>query len=206
MQQQGQQTEENKASNVIRVIIPEQDMGLIIANAKKARIGGSSNIRCSEARQRNLSIDQIVGQMCNYAAIQYLTDSAEGYMQIRKIANQHPFRGDQGRDIPFFPVDVKGSLIRGGRSTLDHRLLIRPRERHDNWIYVLALVESLEPPIVLLMGWAKDLDLREPESEGVFRGAHAIWADELRDLSILKKAVQITCEKRRLTNEMELDS
>jgi hypothetical protein len=42
-------------------------------------------------------------------------------------------------------VDIKGSLMRYSNNPLNYRLLVRPKERHDNWIYVLALVPKERP-------------------------------------------------------------
>jgi hypothetical protein len=187
------------AMQAVTVQIPGQDLDLILHNAREARIGGASAVRRPSDRDENLARDQVIGQLCHYAVVWYLTGSAGGYVAAREFANRDRYRGDCGRDVPGFPIDVKGSLARGERALQDYRLLVRPRERRENWVYVLALVESLDRPKVRLMGWAIDSDLPEPEEDGLFRGAHCLWADELRPMETLKRAVQATLEKQRQT-------
>lgn len=188
---------------IVKLVVPDQDLTLIRRNAKLAAIGGTSNVRCPSEREQHLGVDQLVGQLCHYAVATYLTGSIDPYIEAREAANRNRFRGDGGRDVPGLPIDVKGSLMRGERAPADHRLLVRPGERRASWVYVLALVESLEPPVVNLMGWAKDSDLPNPEVDGRFRGTHALWADELRPISSLKRAVQATFEKRNQVSEKE---
>jgi hypothetical protein len=181
----------------VRVSIPEYEMGLIRQHARAAEIGGASNIRGLDDRLENLAQDQLVGQVCHYAAMRYLTGSVDGYRAAREAANRNPYRGDGGRDVVGLPIDVKGSLIRGERPAGNHRLLVRPRERRPKWIYVLALAESLDPPVVQLMGWTEDSDLPVVDGDGRFRGAHSLWADELRPMCQLRVAVQAALERRR---------
>ena len=187
----------------VRVSIPDRDMDLIRRNAREAEIGGASHIRRHDDRQETLAQDQLVGQICHYAAIKFLAGSIEGYIAAREVANENKYKGDGGRDVPGFPIDIKGSLIRGERALGDHRLLVRPRERRDGWIYVMALVESLDPPVIWLMGWAKDSDLPEADADGRFQGAHSLWADELRPMVQLQKAVQRTIQNRSNENGEE---
>lgn len=177
------------AKAIVEFTIPEKDIPLIKENAKKASIGGVSRIRSTKDREQSLIVDQIVGQIANYAASVVLTNSAEGYIKAREIANANPFAGDDGVDIAGLPnIDVKGSLMRRSKNPLDYRLLVRERERHKNWIYILALVPKGKISKCFLVGWAHDKDLPEKPYDGpiqALHGAYCIKATDLNDISLL---------------------
>jgi hypothetical protein len=119
-----------------------------------------------------------------------LTGSPEGYIQARDKANANPLAGDNGVDISGLPnVDIKGSLMRYSNDPLNYRLLVRPKERHDNWIYVLALVPKERPYKTYLVGWANDKDLPLKPYDGEIKslhGAYVIEAKNLRKIAELK--------------------
>lgn len=177
--------------NIIEFLIPKNDILLIKENAEKASIGGVSRIRKNEDRQKSLSTDQLIGQICNYAASVVLTNSADGYIKAREIANANPFSGDKGVDIIGLPnIDVKGSLMRRSENPYDYRLLVRERERHEDWIYILALVPKGKISKCFLVGWAHDKDLPKKPYDGpiqALHGAYCIKAKDLNDISLLVK-------------------
>lgn len=176
--------------DIISYTILEEDTPLIISNAKKAEIGGKSQIRSNKDRSRSLSEDQLVGQISTYCASVVLTGSKQGYVEARDIANQNPTKGDNGIDIiGLSNVDVKGSLMRYSSDPLNYRLLVRKKERHKNWIYVLGLVPKEKPYKCHLVGWAKDEDFPAQEYNGEIKslhGAYVIEAKNLRKISELK--------------------
>lgn len=178
-------------SDVVTYVIPEDDMDMIVQYAKDAEVGGSSQIRTQQDRRANLKEDQIIGQICNFAGIMHFTGNKDLYIQIREKANANKFKGDDGEDIPGYKLDIKGSLMRASKNPLDYRLLVRPRERHQDWTYVLALVPSLDRPIkVHLVGWAKDEELpKVPAENGVFKGAYVMDAFELHLIQSLKQTM-----------------
>ena len=176
-------------NDVIIHIVNEESTQLIISNAKKAEIGGKSQIRTANNRSSNLAEDQLVGQISTYCASVILTGSSEGYIQARNKANANPLIGDNGVDIiGLSNIDIKGSLMRYSDNPLNYRLLVRPKERHENWIYVLALVPKQRPYKTYLVGWANDSDLPSDTYNGTIQslhGAYVIDSKNLRKISEL---------------------
>lgn len=170
-------------SDVLDYTIPKEDWGKVISNAKKAEIGGVSRIRKRGDRQRQLSEDQLVGQIANYCACAILTGSTKGYDAAREIANKNPHKGDGGSDIAGLEgVDIKGSLMRYSKNPLDYRLLVREKERHVSWIYVLSLVPKERPYKSFIVGWAKDDDLPKETYSGNIKSLHGAYVIEARKL------------------------
>jgi hypothetical protein len=167
---------------------------LIISNAKLAEIGGKSQFRSSKQRHNNLSEDQLVGQISTFCGSIILTGSSEGYIKAREKANKNPKQGDGGVDIiGLSNVDIKGSLMRYSSNPLNYRLLVRPKERHDDWIYVLGLVPKERPYKCHLVGWAKDSDLPKSTYNGPIQslhGSYVIEAINLRNMNDLIKDIK----------------
>lgn len=179
-----------------RIVIPDADLAVIRANAQLAEIGGKSSVRPYAERQANLATDQLVGQLCE-AMVLFCTCSLDGYLAAREKANADRYSGDHGRDLIGLPVDIKGSLMRSGGKPADYRLIIRPRERRDRWVYVLALVECLQAPITVhVAGWTRVTDLPLADTDGPFRGAHTVWADDLKPVQKLQRIVRRFWERR----------
>jgi hypothetical protein len=160
------------------------DVAVAEANARAACMGGVSRIR-GDDRMATLGEDQIVGQLGQIALHRYWFGHLHLYAVSRWHANQNPELGDKGHDIPGANVDVKASVMRRSQDPMTYNLCVRPRERHDGWVYVLALVppnwrDSLE---VYLVGWAQDQDLPAlTVSEGPLSGTYALPATYLREL------------------------
>lgn len=179
------------SSNIISHSIIEEDIPLILSNAKKAEIGGRSQIRSKQDRSERLSEDQLVGQISTYCASMILTGSKDGYVAARDKANANPTRGDNGIDIiGLSNIDIKGSLMRYSNNPLNYRLLVRPRERHNNWIYVLGLVPKERPYKCHLVGWAKDSDLPLNPYNGPIKSLHGAYVIEAKDLRTIHDLVQ----------------
>ena len=158
--------------------------------AELAEIGGHSLIR-EEDREVTLQIDQLVGQIGQYALALYLLGEPSKYYAQRMIANIHPEIGDSGQDLIGANVDVKTSLMRASQDPMEYVLPVRPKELHEGHVYILALIEpngesSLkvnEPLLVHLVGWATTDDIMStPEEDGIFKGAHVIQARKLHPL------------------------
>lgn len=64
--------------------------------------------------------------------------------------------------------------MRRSKDPMTYNLIVRPKEVHPDWIYILGLVDDLKRPTVYLMGWAKDLP--PIIEEGIFAGAHVVPA------------------------------
>jgi hypothetical protein len=176
--------------DIIRVEIPPVSMNTVAAMSAAACIGGKSQIRGKD-RKKNLKIDQLVGQVGQYAGSLWLFGSPDPYLQSRWVANQNPTTGDGGSDFIGSNIDFKASLVRNSsRDLLSYRLAVRPRERHDDWIYVLVLVTKLKKPNPVeacLIGWASDSMLpSHADTAGVFTGAFTLRAADLHPLPPLR--------------------
>jgi hypothetical protein len=171
------------SEQVIKIPVQASVMPILRAHAVAASIGGRSNVRRNaEDRKATLSEDQLIGQIGQYVGSMYLHGHMLPYMIARWYANRMPNVGDMGSDLPGAAVDFKASLMRNSQNPLDYRLLVRPREKHPNWLYVLILVEPLrkESTTAHVVGWATtDMLPPEPESGGPFYGAHMLKATAL---------------------------
>jgi hypothetical protein len=180
-------------SDIVTHTIDSEYNTLVISNSKKAEIGGKSQIRNTADRIKSLNEDQLVGQISTFCGSMILTGSPQGYIQAREKANSNPTSGDGGIDIiGLSNIDIKGSLMRYSTNPLNYRLLVRPRERHNNWIYVLGLVPKERPYKCHFVGWAKDSDLPKETYNGSIKslhGAYVIEAINLRKISDLIKEI-----------------
>lgn len=181
------------SQDIISHTVRSDDMDLIISNAKKAEIGGISQFRNKNERSRNLAEDQLVGQISTYCACFVLTGKSDGYIKAREIANANPTKGDNGVDIiGLSNIDIKGSLMRYSNDPLKYRLLVREKERHKDWIYILGLVPKERPYKCYVVGWAKDSDLPKSTYSGDIKslhGAYVIEAINLRKIADLIKDI-----------------
>lgn len=148
---------------------------------------GTSNIRTAEDRLDRLNQDMLVSHVSAYAASVYLTGSADGFWQSRRMASKRPLMGDNGQDIDGVPgVDVKGSSVRNPSVISGYRLLVRGQERREFWKYVLGIVPVHTPRVCHLMGWAWDEEFPEETiSGGSLDGAYAIPVRELHGMGEL---------------------
>jgi hypothetical protein len=179
--------------DIVQYIVEDNMQDLIISNAKKAEIGGFSQIRNNMERNKLLSEDQLVGQISTYCASMVLTGKAEGYIKAREKANMNPYSGDEGIDIQGLDnIDIKGSLMRYSKNPLEYRLLVRPKERHKNWIYVLALVPKERPYKSYIVGWAEDKDLPKQTYNGAIKSLHGAYVIEAKNLKPIKKLIENT--------------
>jgi len=177
--------------DIVRVRLTEGEVELARRMAAAAEIGGKSNFREPGERAAVLSVDQFVGVGLGELACNKYFFSVDAYVQSREARNARPKDGDGGSDSPGWKIDYKTSLARK-RNLLSYNLVVRPRERHDGFVYVLALVreEDIESPMpeVNLIGWATDemLDGRVV-SDGVFAGAFVMPASMLGKIGELKE-------------------
>lgn len=163
-------------------------------NADKACIGGRSQIR-EEDRADSLYEDQLAGQIGNYTGSIHIFGSEEPYHAVRALANSQPNKGDNGQDFIGYNIDMKGSFMRAWKDPTKYRLPVRPKEKHDDWVYVLCMIEKnvVGNPIIIahLVGWATTLMLPDkPESSGPFDGAFTIPGVSLNPMSTLKSGIR----------------
>lgn len=175
-------------NDVVSISINDEELFRIKKCATNAELGGKSHIRESDSRISNLSVDQIIGQLGTFALTKHLFGSEESYFSLRAKIDENPFEGDGGSDIDGKNIDVKTSLMRAAKDPLRYRLAVREKERHDDWVYVLSVVDSIDSPVIVsLVGWATDNQLDgKLEKDGIFAGAYTIRAPYLKKISTLK--------------------
>jgi hypothetical protein len=172
--------------DIKEIHVKDADVDRVIDNARQAQLGGKSHIRDRDARQSSLSEDQLVGQIATYCGAVAITGDATGYFHARDKANANPHMGDGGVDVMGLDnVDIKGSMMRRSLNPFDYRLLVRPQERHDGWIYVLALVPPSRPYMAFVIGWLDDVNLPPEVYNGPIKalhGTHAVNATRLHTI------------------------
>lgn len=157
--------------------------------AGNAAIGGRSQVRGAKDRQDALATDQAVGQLGEMALSKYVGGTPLFYEVTRAIRDLNPTQGDEGGDLLATNLDVKCSLMRASTDPLRYRLLVRPKERHANSVYVLALVaqDVWQSGRVTLVGWCRDRHLpAEAARDGPFAGAYVLPATQLFPLPPLE--------------------
>lgn len=171
--------------HIIEVRLSASEMAFLKRQAAKAEIGGKSHVRGAD-RQDKLRQDQLVGLMGHFAAIRALFGSSWLFQLQRHFAGVYPLDSDGGADCPGARLDVKSSLITKP-NLLDYRLPVRPRERHNGMVYLLALVELEPRPTAHLVGWCTAEMLPDkPATDGPFSGAYVIGARELHPIMPLR--------------------
>lgn len=161
---------------IIPVELTVSDIKLCTDYASRCSLGGHSQLRGSD-RMVKLAQDQLVGQLGQLALSYYWTGSSFVYKTSRWFADLDPTRGDGGSDFPGTRLDVKTTKLTHPEF-LDYHLLVRPKERHKDNVYIFALacdpkqMES-ENWTILLVGWAHDDE---------FNGAYAVKAYKLNPL------------------------
>lgn len=176
-------------SDIIRMLLSGTEMRYIYKMARSAEIGGSSSVRDGAEREEFLSEDQIIGQIGTFAGHKYMFGNANDYRTTRWYANKYPTHGDTGSDVTGANIDFKTSLIRGMKPPLAYNMLVRPRERHERWVYYQFLVESYseKSATVLLLGWASTEMLPSKVADGgIFNGAYVLPVTLLNPLPALE--------------------
>ena len=176
---------------MITIRLNKNEIDFIKTLSKDAEIGGASNVyRDHDTRMNQLSEDQLFGQLGEAALHKYWYGHLLEYSRSRWYRNRVPYIGDNGHDLMPFNIDVKCSKIRNQRlDFLGYNLIVRPNERHDGWVYVLALGELHDEnsAFIHLMGWASDDMLpHHPEDTGIFSGAFVLPCKSLKELMPLK--------------------
>lgn len=167
---------------MITIDISKYDWNLAQYHARKAELGGVSQVRTGVERAAALPQDQTVGQLGTLALVKYLYGTTERYLFARSAQNRTPHDGDGGQDIIGANLDVKTSVMRYGQDPTKYNLCVRPRERHAEWVYVLALVpkDYEDNRVVHLVGWCSDEQLPlTPAADGPLAGAYVVPAGAL---------------------------
>lgn len=167
------------------ITLSKYDWNLATYHAGKAEVGGVSRVRSTADRTATLVEDQLVGQLGTIALHKYLYGTTERYILSRHVQNQFPDVGDGGEDLPGANVDVKTSVMRYGQNPYAYNLCVRPRERHPDWVYLLALVPNdyVVNRVVQLVGWTLDANLPDVvRADGPLAGAYVVSAADLLPL------------------------
>ena len=160
------------------------DLDLAKENASKCSLGGRSAVRFRSQRDETCDTDQLTGQVCELAFSKYWFGSVEPYRQARWIRNQNPRLGDNGFDFPGLAINIKGSLRRNLAKAFEtYHLLIRPAERTPGMIYVQAVADLSQSPLVVFLGFLEDHEVPPAVSDHWnFKGAHAVSFEQLHRL------------------------
>lgn len=129
------------------------------------------------------------------------------FNKSRKAHNDNPSRGDDGSDIPGFPVDAKTSYLRGeSQECMGKTLSVRREERYAKNLYVLEIIKKVDIivlngieklPIhdtvdkwhivhVYLVGWAYNEEFPppdQPNGENWFEDSCVRYSYQLRPMS-----------------------
>lgn len=169
---------------MIRYRIHDDEFDLIRAEARlSARWDGGSNIRDRESKVSLLDVDNVVGQIGEWALSLALTGSADAWLRTRAKRARKPWEGDGGEDLDGLRWDVKSSLMRYAQDPYRYRLFVRSRELRDGWKYALALVSN-DWRSVWLPGYATSDEVREgPRAwNGSQAGPHEIEVAKLHPM------------------------
>uniref|UniRef100_I2Q575 Uncharacterized protein n=1 Tax=Desulfovibrio sp. U5L TaxID=596152 RepID=I2Q575_9BACT len=170
------------------VTLQPWELSIVRAMAATWDFPGRSNIRGREDRAGMLSTDSMIGMLGQYAGTKFLFGAAalDKFLISRWHANRHKLQSDGGTDLDAGNVDFKTSLRRdSGKALLSYNLAVRPRELHEQTVYVLALVDTLtdDRATVHLIGWASaEMLPTSPTTDGPLAGAHVLPARELHPL------------------------
>ncbi len=180
------------ARDVLRIAFTEEQSAAVRAMSGHAEIGGRSAVRHDrQDRMESLGTDQLVGQYGECALHLLVFGDVEPYIARRQRINLTPFEGDSGSDIDGLPWDIKTSLMRAGPDPFGYRLPVRPAERHEDFVYILALMSDVQVPEVLLVGWIREEEIPQHIIvSGPFCGAHVVRASFLHPMEELLPHVE----------------
>lgn len=172
------------AQRVITYTLTRDDLRIVGRFVDGACVGGMSNVRGRDERREKLKEDQVTGLIGNYVLALWRDGHPGAFITSREAQDKTPTKGDNGQDLPGLNIDVKASCMRGSPDPLRYNLWVRPRERHSQHTYVLALiaangVEEIRRSHALavhLVGWCTDKDLPEKLDSD---GRHAVHASRL---------------------------
>jgi hypothetical protein len=175
------------------IILRKNEIDLCTGYARTCCIGGPGRVRSQEERDETRLPDNIVGQMGTLAVSIFLYGQDKGideYIKARIKADNNPYEGDGGRDLPDLDIDIKCSRMRRSKDaakrykdTLSYNFVIPPEERHENWIYIQALSQKMTKHLayIHIMGWIRDEDIPSyTVRSGTFEGKHLVPIPKLK--------------------------
>ena len=156
-----------------------------------------------EERKKKYPINNACGNSGELVINQWVDGRLQGmrgFNMERTLCNHYPKESDGGSDVLGFRLDVKTTYMQyfgtEGQSHLKKWLAVRPHERHEGNIYVLALIGRdkilfldastclpITRVVVDLVGWLRDEELPNYVVwYGDFKGAHIHRAQELHPM------------------------
>lgn len=178
--------------NVVRMRMNSDLMQIIKKMAIAAQIGGRSEVRKVEDRIENLKEDQLAGQIGECGLHLLVYDDITQYVCRRERMNADKHKGDGGSDLDELPWDIKTSVMRDCNDPMTYRLLVRPRERHKDFIYILGLVEdiNIDEPTLIMPGWCHEREIPgHTHFGGKFDGAHVLHANALHPMEEIQNFI-----------------
>lgn len=158
-----------------------------------------------EKRKADYPENAWTGQSGELIINQWMNGRKQGmasYHQARLWHELNPSAGDNGSDVPGFPVDIKTSYLRQDNQDLMGKTLsVRPVERHTGNIYVLGLIRQVDVDLinwmfvsVNMIGWIYESDLTpwgQPNGKYPFEGSYVRYSYQLKPMATfpIKQAV-----------------
>lgn len=167
------------------IILNNDKIALCAKYAKTCCMGGPGWIRSNVERKPKRRKDNIIGQMGTLAGSIFLYGEDKGteeYIKARIKADKNPYEGDGGRDLPDLDIDIKCSHMMN-TDPLSYNFLIRPQERHENWIYIQTLAQQITKQLLFvhIMGWIRDEDVPSTVvTGGKLKGAYLVPIPQLK--------------------------
>jgi hypothetical protein len=129
--------------------------------ARTKMLGLSSNIHKDKITRKKLWENQLVGYMGQMKVIEHLTGTNLLFYQDVEELGSKPV-GDGGSDIPGGRLDVKTTLMRNSPNWGTYHLLVRPKEFHEDTVYVQCLVSSYSSSGAkgMIVGWLYSDEIR----------------------------------------------
>jgi len=183
-----------RREDMVVVELDKEQLDECRQRAVKAEIGGRSRIyQDHEERMDHLGEDQFLGQVGQMCLSIHLTGDVLSYREARDKADANPTEGDGGEDLVGIRTDIKCSRMRSKTRRMgDYSLVIPPRELHEGFMYILALVsykgdhKDLTSLKVMLVGW-NNADELEKDEDWLGNGPkHVKEARKLHPLSMVK--------------------
>lgn len=177
---------------MIKMIKFSKEEQLIVKDmAEKAWLGSSDAKHATRGtRQHDPSqwlLDQETAQYGELALHKFVfgEEGRGRYILQREERNKNKYKGDDGSDLylpeaPDIKVDSKASTMRRSQDPLSYNLIVRPRDFHEESMYVLVLRPKTNEPVINIIGCATTNMLPNTTADhGVFKGAYVLSATRL---------------------------
>lgn len=174
-------------AQIFRIEISLQEVATVAALAKEMCFNGKSNVFAdSEERKKMLILNQFTGQLGELALAKtvYGKHGFDVWRETRIEKNKNLFKGDDGRDLSGYRIDIKTTYWKNPKKDpYSYHLWVRPKEYHANWTYILALAKRDTPETygVHMLGWATS-NILSDDSEG----RYSIKACDLNDMNTIQ--------------------